>query len=101
MPLLRLIKLYKLINQDGLATRWQVRHGLPFSAMLLVFCAIMILLAIHWLSCFWYMCTMFDSSGEDSITWVEAFVYSALGHFVNQDAIRGPLYKYQLAIYHG
>lgn len=70
LRLLRLLKLLKLARFDAMIKRWQTQFGVHYSTVNLCLNAVVVVLAVHWAGCLWFLLMKFEDS--DDRMWIES-----------------------------
>eukprot|EP00658_Telonema_sp_P-2_P048478 TRINITY_DN36880_c0_g1_i4.p1 TRINITY_DN36880_c0_g1~~TRINITY_DN36880_c0_g1_i4.p1 ORF type:complete len:634 (-),score=95.50 TRINITY_DN36880_c0_g1_i4:242-2143(-) len=68
LRLLRLLKLLKVARFEAIVARWQIKFGVPYSTLNLCLNLVVVLLAVHWTACLWFMFMEFES--DDETKWI-------------------------------
>ena len=101
LRLLRLGKLYQLMEPNGTVRVWQIRNGISFNATELILCFFSAVITVYYISCFWYLSSGW-TDGEDSSSWswVEKWYYRRYGVF-EDESVHDPERVFAISIYHG
>lgn len=104
LRLLRLAKLTKIVRSMKIIQRWQVHWAINYSVVNLAMAMFVILAAMHWMSCLWFLLSQLKPGGtpgdSSDPTWVEAYVFKEDGRYTPQKNIENT-YLYPMSLYHG